>query len=298
MKKIEYNGKKILPPKSDIVFKSIFGKEPSGLLVDFLNNTLGLNIENKNDITICNPEIDKDKESDIFARLDLKVRTKGTLIDVEIQVINERNIVQRALYYLGCLIKDAEPIGSKYDTITTSIVVFICDFVIRKEDDVYHEIYKLLGEKTGSDLDFPARIHLIELPKFNKNSDVDDTNKWMHFLTINDKMELEKVKEKDPIMSNSIDRLLYISSDEKITMEYEARLNEVKDEERRMNSSFSAGRNEGYEEGIKEGIKEGELKGAKASELNIALKMKNSGLDSKFISEITGLTEEEIKNIN
>ena len=73
-----------------------------------------------------------------------------------------------------------------------------------------------------------------------------------------------------------------------------------------MNSSFSAGRNEGFEEGklkgIKEGklkgIKEGKLEGAKESELNIALKMKNSGLDSKFISEITGLTEEEINNIN
>ena len=90
MKKIEYNGKEILPPKSDIVFKSIFGKESSEFLVDFLNNTLGLSIESKDDITICNPEIDKDKESDKFARLDLKIRTKDKLIDVEVQVINEK----------------------------------------------------------------------------------------------------------------------------------------------------------------------------------------------------------------
>ena len=318
MKKIEYNGKEILPPKSDIVFKSIFGKEPSDRLVDFLNNTLGLSIESKDDITICNPEIDKDKESDKFARLDLKIRTKDKLIDVEVQIINEKNIVQRALYYLACLIKDSEPPGSKYDTLTTSIVVFICDFIIRKEDDVYHEIYKMLGKKTGSDLKFPARIHLIELPKFNKNSDVVDNNKWMHFLTINDKIELEKVKEKDPIMSNSIDRLLYISSDEKLAMQYEARQNEIKDEERRMNSSFSAGRNEGFEEGKLKGIKEGKLKGIKEGKLkgikegklegikegklegvrDIARRMKDSGYNSKFITEMTGLTEEEINNIN
>ena len=89
----------------------------------------------------------------------------------------------------------------------------------------------MLGEKTGSDLKFPARIHLIEFPKFNKKSDAVDNNKWTHFLTIHDKIELEKVKEKDPIMSNSIDRLLYISSDEKLALQYEARLNEIKDEE-------------------------------------------------------------------
>ena len=91
-------------------------------------------------------------------------------------------------------------------------------------------------------------------------------------------------------MSNSIDRLLYISSDEKITTAYEARLNEVKDEERRMNSSFSAGRNEGFDEGIKEG----ELKGIR----EVARKMKVSGYDSTLITEMTGLTKEEIDNIN
>ena len=136
----------------------------------------------------------------------------------------------------------------------------------------------------------------------------------MYFLTINDKIELEKVKEKDPIMSNSIDRLLYISSDEKLAMEYEARLNEIKDEERRMNSSFSAGRNEGFEEGklkgIKEGIlegikegklegiKEGKLEGLKEGDFKTAKLLKKLGYDTNAIIEYTGLTEEEVNSIN
>ena len=285
MHKIQYNGKEILPPKSDIVFKSIFGIEPNDRLVDFLNNILDLNISNKDEISICNPEIDKQKESDKFSRLDLKIKTKDSIIDLEIQVINENNNIQRSLYYLSCLIKDSEPIGSKYDHLTTSIVIFICDFIIRDTDSEYHEIYKFIGSKTGSDLNFPARIHFIELPKFNKKCQIEDRNKWMHFLTINDKMELEKVKEQDSIMNDTIEKLLYISADDKLVMEYEARLNAIRDEERRINSSFSAG------------VKEGRLEGRLEGKIEIAKKMKSLEQDINFIIELTGLTEEEINNI-
>ena len=118
MHKIQYNGKEILPPKSDIVFKSIFGIEPNDRLVDFLKNIVGLNINKKEDIEILNPEIDKQKESDKLSRLDLKIKTPDTIVDIEIQVINENNNIQRALYYLSCLIKDSEPIGSKYINLT------------------------------------------------------------------------------------------------------------------------------------------------------------------------------------
>ena len=61
-----------------------------------------------------------------------------------------------------------------------------------------------------------------------------------------------------------------------------------------MNSSFSARRNEGFEEGKLEDIKEGKLEGVR----NIARRMKDSGYNLKFITEMTGLTEEEINSIN
>ena len=84
MHKIKYNGKEILPPKSDIVFKSIFGIEPNDRLVDFLKNIVGLNINKKEDIEILNSEIDKQKESDKLSRLDLKIKTPDTIVDIEI----------------------------------------------------------------------------------------------------------------------------------------------------------------------------------------------------------------------
>ena len=49
-----------------------------------------------------------------------------------------------------------------------------------------------------------------------------------------------------------------------------------------------------YKTEIYDAKQEGELKGTK----DVARKMKNSGLDTSFIIEMTGLTEEEINNIN
>ena len=45
-------------------------------------------------------------------------------------------------------------------------------------------------------------------------------------------------------------------------------------------------------------MKEGEALGIEKGARNIAREMKNSGLDTTFIIEMTGLTEEEINNIN
>ena len=259
MKKIKYNGKNILSPKCNKVFKGILGTEPNDRLVDFLNNTLNINVECKEDILICNSEIDKQKKSDETIRLDLKLTTKEGRVDVEIQVLDEENAIQNNLNYLNCLTRRSEPEGSRYEPSTTSIAVFICDYIIRNEDETYHDKFKFFGTKTGTDSNLPLIIHIIELPKFNKNSDLDDTNKWMHFLTISDETELEKVRGMDSIMSDSIDKLLHISAKE----EYEV------------------------------GVKEGKLEASR----NVARRMKNFGYDLKFITEMIGLSAEEIKSI-
>ena len=58
-------------------------------------------------------------------------------------------------------------------------------------------------------------------------------------------------------------------------------------------------RNEGMEQGIQEGMakgmEQGMAKGAKDKAVEMAKKMKDKGTDVGFISEITGLSGEEIE---
>ena len=59
---------------------------------------------------------------------------------------------------------------------------------------------------------------------------------------------------------------------------------------REQASIRTTGRKEGIEEGIKEGLKEGKLQ--------IAKNLKKKNMDINFISEVTGLSVEEIQKIN
>ena len=54
---------------------------------------------------------------------------------------------------------------------------------------------------------------------------------------------------------------------------------------------------DGMEKGIEKGRAEGEARGEAKSRILIARNMLFKGLDSALISELTGLTEEEIKGI-
>ena len=58
------------------------------------------------------------------------------------------------------------------------------------------------------------------------------------------------------------------------------------------------GKEEGLKEGKEEGIKEGREEGAKQKSFDIAKRMLEKGIDVETISELTGLTEKEISELD
>ena len=57
------------------------------------------------------------------------------------------------------------------------------------------------------------------------------------------------------------------------------------------------GREEGHKVGKEEGLKEGREKGAKQNSCDIAKRMLEKGIDIETISELTGLTAEEVSRL-
>ena len=58
------------------------------------------------------------------------------------------------------------------------------------------------------------------------------------------------------------------------------------------------GREEGHKVGKEEGLKEGRAEGTKQTSFDIAKRMLEKGIDIETISELTGLTEKEISELN
>ena len=69
------------------------------------------------------------------------------------------------------------------------------------------------------------------------------------------------------------------------------------DEKWIRNSAIKEGKAEGKAIGLAEGRAEGRLEGKTEEKQEIAKKMKSKGFDINEISEITGLSVEEIENI-
>ena len=99
--------RRLLNPKIDFVFKKIFGSEKHpGVLISFLNAVLKPK-NNITDVEIKNTDIDKSYIEDKFSRLDVKaVTSKNEIINIEIQLKNEYNMIQRSLYYWSKLYEE------------------------------------------------------------------------------------------------------------------------------------------------------------------------------------------------
>jgi len=102
-----------LPLTNDYVFKRIFACEGNeDILKDFLEAVLNLNIQK---IEVQNPELPKEFKNEKRGILDIKVLlNENTVIDVEMQIDNEKNIDIRSTSYLGKLIANQLHIGDKY----------------------------------------------------------------------------------------------------------------------------------------------------------------------------------------
>ena len=110
----------------------------------------------------------------------------------------------------------------------------------------------------------------------------------------------EIVKEK-PIMEEVQKKYNNFVKSKLMMMEYEKKEaylygNQIMlDEERRL--GIEEGIKKGKEEGIREGIEQGIEKGIEQEKYSLAKNMKNRNMDINIISELTGLSMEEIKKL-
>ena len=133
-------------------------------------------------------------------------------------------------------------------------------------------------------------MHLIEVQRFIdilEKSSIEELKKnklltWIKFFTSENLEDIEKeLKEANPIMTKAIEEYKRFTSDDKFMRAYAAR------------DAFLVGQKMMLSRERKEGIKEGRL----AEQISMAKAMKNKNMDINLISEITGLSIEEVRNL-
>ena len=275
----------LLNPQIDFVFKKIFGTEKNKpILINFLNAVIKPTTPIK-DVEIKNNDIDKDFLEDKFSRLDVKATTSNKEhINIEIQVKNEYNMIQRTLYYWSKMYSEQIQNRDNYSKLERTVCINILNFKYLKNDK-YHNAYRLKEITSNEELTDLQEIHFIELPKFNEignkeNVDVekmDALEKWLEFLVepeSNTVRQLELSNEEIKLAKSELYRL---SMDSNEREQYNMR-------EKAIYDRISA-------------LENAEAKGKIERELELIKESLNQGLEISLISKITGLSEEEILKI-
>ena len=286
MSDIEY---RLFDPKEDFVFKMIFGTEENKKLLISLLNSILKGKPYINDLSLNNSELTKILEPNKSSRLDiLATSDDGIKFNIEMQCRKTKNLPTRTLFYTSKLYtKDLKENEDYNKTKVISIWLFGENVTDRKS--AINEAYVTFQKNDKDPYEIMTnnlRIIYLELYKYI----VSDENikyklsKWIDFLK--DPINLYKETVEDEDIKQARETLNYISTDDK---------------ERTILDAIQKSRNDFYndmtaakEEGKEEGLKEGE----KNKSIEIAKNMLKLNIDVKIISQSTGLSIEEIEDIN
>ena len=226
--------RRLLNPKIDFVFKKIFGSEENPkILIGFLNAVLKPIIPIV-EVEIKNTDIEKVHVEDKFSRLDVKAKTSNQeIINIEIQLKNEYNMIQRSLYYWSKLYEEQLGDGDRYDKLCRTVCINILDFKYLKNDR-FHNGYRLKEIETNEELTDIEEIHFIEIPKLKKlNSEeevVDMLEAWVEFLRDPESEVVRKLEMTTREIREAKDELYRLSRNEKERELYFLREKSLKDE--------------------------------------------------------------------
>ena len=279
---------------NDYIFKKIFAKKGNeSILKDLLNSILQISI--KSIEVVADTSLERELESNKLGILDVKAKIDNeTIVNIEIQIINRYNMIERTLFYWSGLYYNVLQKGEDYKEIKKVIAINILDYN-EFEEGPYHEIAKLRREYLYKILTDKIEIHFIQIPKFKKQRKDMKTklDMWMDFISQIDEKEVKNAMSKNKEIKKAQEEYEYLTGEEAERRIAFLREKAIRDE----TSIFDAGKDIGFKDGIEKGIEKGIAQGQSNERKETARRMKNDGIPPETIAKYTQLSIEEIEKL-
>lgn len=293
----------LLDIQSDYIFKRVFGVEKNKkLLISLINSILKGN-PTVTDLEIRNTEISKIMKNNLTIYLDIKAEINPQeFVDIEIQVRNTGEIMERAVQYLAEILtlncrkltnKEKEAGQRQTYKYPKVIGIWIMGENVTDRKDAVNEAcvafppterdkYQIITDK--------LRIFFVELQKFHPRH-IDRKNMldvWMAFL----KNPLNDDIQDVPEVKEALDTLKEISADKDEREIYYLRQHTEFGYISEKNVAVQKAKAEGEQLGA-----EKERKKAKLEQLRIAKKLLKMGLSVDQVVHATNLSLKEVKKL-
>ena len=259
-------------------------------LIAILETIIDKKIE---DLQILNPNLIQEYYKIRGQRLDLLVKTKDEIINVELNTNYSEEIKIRNLHYIFKLASENTERGNKYK-VGHSIIQVNLNFYNSKYEK---SIYTLYDKTNKIELTDYIKIYNVGIDKYIKNYYNNDKKftKGEEALIMLDlgKQGLEELSEKSEIVNNFKEEVVKANNDE-FVVDWISREEEQKQYEEVM---YEKGLNQGLSEGIAKGKEQGLSEGKKQKNLENAKKMLELNMDLDVISKVTNLSKNEIESL-
>ncbi len=282
-----------IPPKYDFMFKAFFGSQENiFFLRHFLAAVFGMDESELPEISFYRTEAERSDGNDKGSILDLCVKMQsGELVDVEIQLRNSGNIVERSLYYWSKLYGSTLKKGDDYRLLRRCVTINILDYIAFPCDNKINRKCIISDLETTEQLTDKLEMYFFELKKLTHDEGShlsQELADWLRFLSGEEDRQFLLLKERDGVMKEAVSRLEACSS--------EGGFRTMFDEEKRERDRISQDnliRDESRQEGREEGRREGEEKEKQKN----AIALLRRGVSEQMVQECLELTDEQMKNI-
>lgn len=280
-------------PYTDFGFKMLFGTEMNKeLLISFINSLLG-GKEIIRDLKFLNSEHLGTSERDRRAVFDVYCENEqGEKILIEMQKAEQQFFKDRSLYYSTFPIREQGRKGEWNYELKAVYVISVLNFTFDDSDsEYYHHKVQLMDVHTGKIFYDKLTFVYLEMPKFMKSENELETmfDKWLFVLR-----NLSRLMQRPAALQERVFVKLFETAEiAKFTKEqyeeYEESLKVYRDWKNTIDTAVNKAENKGRAEGRAEGEKQ--------KQIEIAFNMKNRGMGIDVISEVTGLSEYELKKL-
>ena len=179
---------KLLDPKNDYVFKRIFGHTGNEEITKGLLQSIIPDKIDKIELD-SNPITEKDLLDDKVGILDIKAKLNDGNVncDIEMQVVDQKDIEKRILFYWSKMYIQTLKVGEDYENLKRCIVILITDYDLDKLKEIpeYVTKWKIREEKYSKLVltnDLELYIISLEKAKNSTRNKKEELYNWLKFI--------------------------------------------------------------------------------------------------------------------
>lgn len=282
-------------PYTDYGFKLLFGTEPNKDITLELVNALLQGKEVIKSLTLLPTEQLGDTKDDRRSVFDICCENEnGEKIIIEMQKADQQWFKDRSVYYSLFPIRQQGEKGQWRFGLKAVYTIGILDFVFdedKDDEEYYHHVVKLMDVNKKEVFYDKLTYIYLEMPKFQKTEDELETmaDKWLYALK-----NLPHLLERPKALQERIFKKFFdVAEIGNLSKEEYAKYFESEKVYYDNDGAIRTAEAKGIAKGREEGRAEGEQKKA----FDIARNLLQMGMSSAQVSEVTGLTIEEIETL-